>query len=343
MTEDVDEQPPTDGLRRAVELHRGAESLDPAAERIARLVGPTTSPSGRRPGPREARERPAGRDRSTEARPGDALRIRRPLLVAGAVAALVILALAVGLAQHDDQVPAPGAASRAGIAGTSPSTSVSADPTSDSPSITARSITYRRTVGDRLIEVGVTPQADGSRHVLGADAGYWVAAPETVEQSPPHGDQTGWPIGPVQPMGSGSRVEPGPFAVTWQGGPTGSGSSGSWLTAPHDFRGAPAGLRIPVRHGAGSFLVTLLVGTTGPSDTGSGDTDTGARLTMALPSGTLTFELPGCDAASCPTVVRITVRSVDGASSPAGDVMLDLSATAVTGRIGFAGGELSPA
>ena len=120
--------------------------------------------------------------------------------------------------------------------------------------------------------------------------------------------------------------------MSWQDGvPGGPGRSTSWLTVPHDVRGAPAGLRVPVRYPYGSVTVTMLVGTSGG----------GGRLVLSLPDGSLTADLPGCAAASFPAVVRITMRPATGGALRAGDAIVDLSAARADGRVGFAGAELS--
>jgi hypothetical protein len=362
-----------DEHRLAADLRRAAESYEPDSERIAELLRARTAPAQVAPAHRSGQEDRAG----AGAGPSRVRRSRHPLRTTTwlAAAASVVLAVAAAdlvLQREDRTAPTSGRPATAigttkttapGPARLAPSTGKGTVPGMITPQPTGAPAAARttpagsvRTVasggsgaptsggslgsdgssskifGDREVSVTVSAVPSGSERQLGTGGRQWVASPSSLAGTPPHSQSLGWPIGPAQVMGSGATLDPSPFSVSWPDGVSGGpGRSTSWLTVPHDVRGAPAGLRVPLRYPTGSVTVTLLLGTSGG----------GGRLVLSLSDGSLTADLPGCAAAPCPAVVRITMRPAAGGILQAGDAIVDLSAAEADGRVGFAGAEMS--
>lgn len=313
-----------DEPRIAGELRRAAEQFDPDPDRIRQLM---QAQAGAEPVPVASPDR-----RGVHGR----------WWAWSAAAASVVVAVfgADAALQRWNEPTAPGHSVQAGIAtsaATHPTTSTgpttSTHATSSTHPTTRASTSPRSTAppsgGTRAVTVTVTGARPGAAYRLGESAGeQWLLAPPAVTAASPRSPGPGWPLGPIQTMGNGSSVEPGPFTVSWRNGTAAAGTSTTWLTAPQSVRGVPAGLRVPVRFGSRPATVTVLAGTTG----GAG------RLTVTLPGvrgGQLTVPLPACGDRVCPSVVRITLQRAAGQPA-AGDLILDLAATAPGDRLGIA-------
>jgi len=175
--------------------------------------------------------------------------------------------------------------------------------------------------GGRVVTAVVQPVGAGGLDVsLGRSGETWVLASSATPSAQLLSVGNGTALGPVQPVGGGAAVEPGPFRVSWQNGvSTATGSTSNWLTMPPQSSSAAPLLRIPVRFKVDNPTVVLYVGTFGGG---------GKLLIGTTGNSPLSVPLPGCPGV-CSSVVTIT--SHGGAGVPnTGDLPVDVLATTAT-------------
>src|SRR5512142_1114818 len=92
--------------------------------------------------------------------------------------------------------------------------------------------TGRLTSGGWTVTGRVTPVTTGKAYSVPTQSGEsWMIASTGPSGRPLQVSVSNRQVGPVQVMGQGGRVDPGPFSLAWTGeGSVGSGTTTSWLT-----------------------------------------------------------------------------------------------------------------
>lgn len=188
--------------------------------------------------------------------------------------------------------------------------------------------------GGVALAVAAVPVGTALRMPL-RDGREWLLVGSVAESSQVRVPAGASAVGPAQSVGSGQALATGPFALSWAGqGGSSAGPWRRWVTAPGAVRGAPAGLRIPVRVKRFPATITLVTGTVG----GEGV----VRAEIADPrrgGSVLTGVLPGCATGTCPALVTITLPA-RRANTSSTEVMVELRAATAGASIGLAAVEL---
>jgi hypothetical protein len=318
--------------RLAEELRRAGTEVELDTERVRRRFADQVAAD--RAGTRRGRH---GRRGATgpwlPAGNGSRLPVLSLSMVGAAVLILIVSVLVAQSGPSSVEVVDGGVANSPGPTATATASPPDAGPSRTSeapnPSRTSEGIDGPITVTPSLVDdITVTSTSPNSRVNLGSLKGTWLVA------GLPGGQQVTGPgsvqgLGPVQVMGSGDRVDTGPYQVVWPHGSRTGGTSNTWLVVPRQVRGAPSGLRVPLRLKKVPATITVYTGTVG----GAGR----LRVTVQESGGDVTpqvVELPGCTQAACPAVVRIPLGP-DIQMSGSLDVVLEIEATGRDASVGL--------